>query len=212
MKKTFLALLAAGILLACSCTSGTADSEGAEEASGANLYTQETVLPEGEETESEIKSILSGEVVDARSGEKVKVSELDSDDDRKTEPERYCVVDLDSDGKNEYLIEYSDFGNTAIVREYEGELYAYMIPFRARQMVKTDGEMMWSDSADCSGTQRAVFSGREMEMVITLESDFYEDVHFVDGKEVSLDEALKAWEKFEAKENAEIVSVYELYE
>ena len=202
MKRSILALIMAGMLLVCSCTSDKTDGEKVQNNSDGTAVSEEL----------KIEEILAGEVVDARNGEKVKVSKLDTSEEADITPWRYCELDLDGDGKNEYLIEYSDFGNTAIIHELENELYAYMIPFSSRQTLKTDGEMMWQGGSDYSGTQRVEFSGSEMETIITLESDFDKDVHYIDGKEVSFEEAMKAWDKFDAKENADWLFVYDILE
>ena len=209
MKKIALALILTGLLLVCSCTSEKQNIDNTQDASGAQISVQED---EPENNQSQIKKILEGSVVDARTWETVKVSELDYNEDVETAPDRYCEVDLDGDGKNEYLIEFSEYGNTAVIHEYEGEFYAYMIPFRSRTEVKVDGEMMWSSGAEYSGTYRAVFNGKEMEMTKPLDSDFRDDVHFINGESATFDEAMKAWDKFDSKKDADWFFVYELYE
>ena len=186
MKKIALAMIMAGMLLVCSCAPKNENDNTV--VSPDTEVSEAQISEEAINDESEIVKILAGDVLDARTGEKVKVSELDYSEDAETAPDRYCEIDLDGDGKKEYLIEYSEYGNTAIIHEYEGELYAYMIPFRSRTELKTDGEMMWSGGADYSGTYRAVFNGKEMEMTKPLDSDFREDVHFINGESVTFDE------------------------
>lgn len=207
MKKSFLALLMAGVLLICSCTSEKKNDTNVNDNTDANETFMANVSGE-----SGIKGLLAGNVIDARNGEKVKLSDLGTNGDEKTEPYRYCEIDLDGDGSKETMVEFSEYGNTAIIHEFENELYAYMIPFRARQTVKADGEMMWSGGADYSGTYRAVFSGKEMELTTPLESKFDEDSHYINGEMVSFDEAMDAWDEFDAKDNADWFFVYELFE
>ena len=210
MKKIALAMIMAGMLLVCSCAPKNENDNAV--VSPDTEVSEAQISEEAVNDESEIVKILAGDVVDARTGEKVKVSELDYSEDASIFPDRYCEVDLDGDGKNEYLIEYSTYGNTAIIHEYDGELYAYVIPFRSRLELKTDGEMMWSEGAGYSGTHRAVFNGKKMEMTTLLDSDFDEDVHYINGESVTFDEAIKAWDEFDSKKDADWFFVYELYE
>ena len=206
MKRNITALLLAVLLLLCACAPEKKDE------SPENSHAKENDVDEIFSEVPYIGKLLSMSVIDARTGETVKVSDLDKSDEEEIIPLRYCEIDLDGDGEEECLIEYSEYGNTAVVHEYNGRLYAYMIPFRSRQTLKTDGEMMWSGGASFSGTQRIAFSEDEMLVVMVLESEFDEDVHYIDGEQVSSDKAMKAWETFEKKENAEWFSVFDIAE
>lgn len=205
MKRTIIALIAAGTLLLCACTANENE----------NI---ENDAPETEVSENvnaggsvDIKQLVNGRayVINAKTGEKIKIT---SYSENHTEISRYAVVDLDGDGKDEYLLEYTGSGDTFIIREYENELYGYLMPYRARMNLKTDGEMMWSGGASYSGTYRVVFEGKDLQFVTPLESDFDANVHYIDGEEATFDEAMKEWDKFDAKENADWLDALSLIE
>lgn len=203
MKKSILALIAAGVILLCSCDPGN-----------KNKSVDESFENSREEAYEEIPDIHefidgSKSVVNAKTGEKVTLVAFS---ENHTEPWRYSVVDLDGDGDGEYLVEYAESGDTVIINGYNDEYYAYMLPFRARQDLKAAGEMMWTSGASHSGTWTIEFSGTEMKQIKLLDSDFEEDIHYICGETVSHDEAVKAWDEFDKKTNADWFNVTPAFE
>lgn len=206
MKKKVFALLAAGALILCACTAKENDVENNVENDTPNV---DASLDVQSADTVDMKQLVNGKVsvINTKTGEKVK---LNSYSENRAEVARYAIVDLDGDGKDEYLAEYAGSGDTLIIRRYENELYGYMIPFSSRFDLKTDGEMMWSDGASRSGICRVVFSGKDMEFVTSVESDFDTDVHYIGAQEATFDEAMKEWNKFDAKENTDWFDAYSL--
>ena len=74
----------------------------------------------------------------------------DNDDYDEERPEikinRWCEVDLDSDGKKETLLELSTT-NILVLRNEEGVVYGYSFAFRGMKRVKKDGAFESSSSA-----------------------------------------------------------------
>jgi len=204
MKKRIFALLAAGALILCACTAKEKDVEKNVENDTPNVDASQDVQAAGG---VDMKQLVNGKVsvINTKTGEKVKLNSYSED---RTEVARYAIVDLDGDGKDEYLAEYAGSGDTLIIRNYENELYGYMIPFSSRFDLKTDGEMMWSDGASHSGICRVVFSDKDIEFITSLDSDFDSDIHYIDGQEATFDEAMKEWNKFDAKENTDWFDAY----
>lgn len=61
---------------------------------------------------------------------------------------RFAIVDMDSDGKNELIVEHSSNGDTAIITmRDDGVLVAYYAPYRGIKWLKTDGTASGSSSA-----------------------------------------------------------------
>ena len=112
-------------------------------------------------------------------------------------PIRYAVVDLDNNGTEELLVEYSIVGDTAILNFEEEKIVAYYIPFRGRQEVKTDGSLHWSSSATESGVQKVSFEKTGMVLKDVLV--YRDELYMLEGKEVSKEECesafRKEWEK-----------------
>lgn len=219
MKKTFFALIACSVLL-CACTTTKNDDgikeidETAVEDSAHGEMSQEAVDVSGVE-DPNLKGFLDGSIsfIDEASGKEATIFTLpEINGDYHERMNRYCSVDLDGDGVLEYLFEDSHTGNTAVLHK-EGDTWrAYMMVFRARLNLKTDGEMSWSGGAALNGTARVEFSDGQMHQKILLDSDSDNNVHSMLGEEISYDEAMRVWRKFDKKKNAEWYDIYPAFE
>ena len=215
MKKTFAVFAVALALVLCACNSEKNLPENDENTSGADLYVAESSQSGDANEEKTVLSFVDGSksFIDARTGKTCTVFTLPEVNDYYLGKEnRYACADLDSDGKNEILVEYDVGGDTAVLHEKDGVWTAYHINFRERKDLKTNGEMMWSAGADYSGTHRLTFSDGEMKSHTLLDSAFSEDVHSYEGQEISSDEAFKKWEEFDKKTMADWFDIYPAFE
>ena len=213
MKKVFLLFALLMILLLSACNSENVPTDDGNSASSANFEQQETET--ASDSADDISAFLDGSksFIDARTGKTCTVFTLPEVNDYYLGKEnRYACADLDSDGKNEILVEYDVGGDTAILHESEGVWKAYHMVFRARKDLRTDGEMMWSAGAEYSGTHRVEFSDGELKTKILLDSDFEKDVHYYAGEEISSDASMKEWDKFEDKKKVDWFNIYPVFE
>lgn len=110
----------------------------------------------------------------------------------------YAVVDMDGDGNQEVLIRD---GDTLLLREKDGIVYAYSFVFRSMDYVYIDGTFTWGGSAGRNyGVRKLKFNDDNTYQWISLKEvngadengeDYDEPKYFVAGQEVTYDEFLE---------------------
>lgn len=219
LKKILLALVVCAVLL-CACTTTKSDDGKKEnqknDVENISLSNKEDtgVDVSGIEDPS-LKGLLDGSIsfIDAETGKEATIFTLpEINDFFQGMMSRYCSVDLNNDGVLEYMFEDNYSGNTAVLHKEDEIWRAYMMVFRARLNVKIDGEMSWSGGASYNGTARLEFADGAMNQVILLNSDSDKDVHTMLGEEISSEEAMRVWRKFDKKKNADWFDIYPAFE
>lgn len=171
--------------------------------------TSEKVQKINKENET-FNAILIGEksFIDFESGKDTTIFTLPSINDNYqalSVPERYAAVDLDNNGTEELLVEYSIAGDTAILNFEKEKIVAYHISFRGRQEVKVDGSLHWSSSATESGVQKVSFGRKGMILTDTLV--YSDELYALEGNKVSKEECENALKKEWEKEDIEWFSI-----
>lgn len=93
-----------------------------------------------------------------------------------SEPRQYAYCDLDNDGIDELLIQYSETGDTAILHWRLGEWEAYYVSFRGILDLKVDGTAYGSGGADSSSIHRFSFddtTALQYEDIVTSDTGDY---------------------------------------
>lgn len=94
----------------------------------------------------------------------------DAAGDKTLEVLQWCQLDMDSDGKEEVLLQMSN-GNILVLRNEDNVVYGYAFPFRGMKNVKIDGSFEGSGSAANCYIGRLKFENKEC---------FYEEICVVD--------------------------------
>jgi hypothetical protein len=64
---------------------------------------------------------------------------------------QFTIVDLDTDGTPEVVLEYSPMGDRLVLHLANGKVYGYMLGLRSMLEIKQDGTHNWSIVADDNG-------------------------------------------------------------
>lgn len=121
-------------------------------------------------------------------------------------PYRYCVIDLDGDGKDELIVEYDAVGDTAVIHRAETGWMAYWRGYRMFSGLKSDGSIIASDGAEISYMERVVFNEYGMGEIIEIKFDDYYEEYTVGGVLVSRDQCLAEFNKYSMKPDAKYVN------
>lgn len=116
---------------------------------------------------------------------------------------RWCELDMDSDGEEELLVEYSS-SNILVLHNEEGIVYGYAFPFRGMNSIKTDGSFKGSDSVATTYIGKIKFVGRECfyeEICVKDELNENQPIYRIEGQSSTKEEANSYIEEQVKKEN-----------
>ena len=95
------------------------------------------------------------------------------------EPEKYTTLDLDRDGINELLVQYSLTGDILIIHWDSGLWRGYYAPLRQVLRLKADGTIYGSGGAAAGGYYRIEFKNSQMKVIHLTD---YDETEGVDDK------------------------------
>ena len=125
-------------------------------------------------------------------------------------PSKYTITDLDANGTNELLVQYSANGDTAVINIQKENIVAYYLPFRSIQELKEDGTTSWSNGAEENGCCRYSFTDKGIIESYTIICNTKDNVFIVNNAQASLTECEDALHYHHSKKNAEWLSVSDI--
>lgn len=185
MKK-MLALLAAMLLLAI-----PALAEEADEQAAANAAYASALLDGG-------RMLLMADdwhgVRDVETGTRYEMEGT---------PVRFTVLDMDTYGIQEVVIEMAEPESFVVLTWYEGRVYAAEIPYRGLLDLKDDGTHAYSSGAMDNGVRMLLMESDRVTMAVLAEMHS-EDAYYVGGEQV--DKA--AYDAFLAEQDAKLPAIW----
>ena len=77
---------------------------------------------------------------------KYRYYDTQQDDSQKYKVQEYAEVDMDKDGNKEIVLQMSS-SDVLLLRNYQGDIYGYVFPFRGMKGIKKDGSFEGSSGA-----------------------------------------------------------------
>lgn len=118
-------------------------------------------------------------------------------------PVRFTVLDMDTYGIQEVVIEMAEPESFVVLTWYEGRVYAAEIPYRGLLNLKDDGTHTYSSGAMDNGVRMLLLESDRVTMGVLAETHS-EDAYYVGGEQV--DEA--AYEAFLAEQDAKLPAIW----
>lgn len=118
-------------------------------------------------------------------------------------PVRFAVLDMDTYGIQEIVIELAEPESFVVLTWYEGRVYAAEIPYRGLLNLKDDGTHTYSSGAMDNGVGMLLLESDRVTMSVLAETHS-EGAYYVGGEQV--DEA--AYEAFLAEQDAKLPAIW----
>ena len=118
-------------------------------------------------------------------------------------PVRFAVLDMDTYGIQEIVIELAEPESFVVLTWYEGRVYAAEIPYRGLLNLKDDGTHIYSNGAMDNGVGMLLLESDRVTMSVLAEMHS-EGAYYVGGEQV--DEA--AYEAFLAEQDAKLPAIW----
>ncbi len=117
----------------------------------------------------------------------------------------HVAVDLDSDGNNELIVQYSRAGDLLIFHAFGEEVHAYGYSGRGMSPLKADGSFGWSSAYNVSGRASLSFDINESTVIINnfIRFDEPDGIYEIDGVPCTSEEALEAISEWNEREDAQ---------
>lgn len=124
-------------------------------------------------------------------------------------PSKYALVDFNSDGVDELVIDIAPSGMYIVIHEYDGNFYGFMFGIRSLHAIKTDGTFIGSGGVGITYYSSLGFNEGSCYVIDNATDNDTDGIHMLNGKESTADEVDEYVSDWNKKTDVEWIDVAE---